>query len=174
MLVVNVDAPADPATTVDIDLSEILQVTININKLTVSAAGVIIDKELKPDPIPITVDDGTVSEIVDRVRGGIAITITLTNPFPIEVRGTFDLGAAVQLSDEQKSITVRPATGGQPVITRKEVSLTREQLRAFLERGVFSFEGRVSADDVVRLETDKEIRVAISVDVSLVTEPEEA
>ena len=38
-------------------------------------------------------------------------------------------------------MTVRPGTGAQPVTTTKEVTLTREQLRAFLERGIFSFGG---------------------------------
>ena len=173
-LVVDVDAPADPGTTVDLDLSDTIQATISVEGLTVSAVGVLVDKELEPDPQPITVAEGTVSEIVDRVSGEAGITITLVNPFPIEVSGTFDLGEAVQLTDAQRSIRVRPATGEQPVDTRKEVRLTREQLRAFLERGVFSFGGRVTTDDVVTLDTDKEIRVTISVDVSLLTEPEEA
>ena len=173
-LVVAVDAPADPGSIVDIDLSETMQAEITVNELTVSAAGVVIDKELELDPEPLTVDEDTVSEIVDRVRGRVAITVAFTNPFPIAVQGTFDLGDAVALTDEQKSISVRPGTAEEPVTTTKEVTLTRAQLRAFLERGIFSFGGRVSTDDVVTLHTDKEIRVTISVDVSLVTEPEEA
>ena len=173
-LVVDVDAPADPDTTVDLDLSDTMQATISVEGLTVSTVGVLVDKELEPDPQPITVDEGAVSEIVDRVSGELAIIITLVNPFPIEVSGAFDLGEAVRLTNQQRSITVPAATGEQPVETRKEVRLTREQLRAFLERGVFSFGGRVTTDDVVRLDTDKEIRVTISVDVSLLTEPEEA
>ena len=90
------------------------------------------------------------------------------------MQGTFDLGDAVPLTDAQKSISVRPGTAAEPVTSTKKVTLTRAQLRAFLERGVLSFRGRVSTDDVVPLHTDKEIRVSISVDVSLVTEPEEA
>ena len=173
-LVVDVDAPADPGTIVDIDLSETMSAELAVNELTVSAAGVVIDKELELDPEPLNVDEGTVSEIADRVRGRVAITVAFTNPFPIAVQGTFDLGDAVPLTDAQKSISVRPGTAAEPVTSTKEVTLTRAQLRAFLERGVFSFGGRVSTDDVVTLHTDKEIRVSISVDVSLVTEPEEA
>ena len=172
-LVVFIDAPADPGTTVDINPSDTMQVTLEVDDLAVRAATVIIDKELEPEPQPITVDDDTVAAIVDRLKGEVAITITFTNPFPIEAQGTFDLGEAVQLTDEQRSITVRPGSGAQPVTTTKEVTLTREQLRAFLERGIFSFGGRVTTDGVVRLDTDKEIRVTISVDASLVTEPEE-
>ena len=171
--VVSVDAPADPGTTVDIDPSDTMQATIGVDDLVVRAATVIIDKELELEPRPITVDDDTVAAIVDRLKGGVEITITFTNPFPIEVQGTFDLGEAVQLTAEQQSVTVRPGTGAQPVTTTKEVTLTREQLRAFLERGIFSFGGRATTDGVVRLETDKEIRVTISVDASFVTEPEE-
>lgn len=173
-LVVDVDAPADPDATVDLDLSDTMRAVISVDGLRVSAVGVLIDKELELDPEPITVDEGAVSEIVGRVSGEMGITISLVNPFPIAVRGTFDLGSAVQLTPEQRSITVRPATGEQPVTTTKDVTLTREQLQAFLERGIFSFGGRVTTDDVVRLDTDKEIRVTISVDVSLLTEPEEA
>lgn len=131
------------------------------------------DKEVVAGPHPINVDDDTVAAIVDRVRGEVEIAVTFNNPFPIEVQGTFGLGDAVQLTAEQQSVTVRPGTGAQPVITTKEVTLTPEQLRAFLERGIFSFGGRVTTDDVVRLDTDKEIRVTITVGVSLVTEPEE-
>ena len=171
--VVSIDAPADPGTTVDIDPSDTMQATIVVDDLAVSAAAVIIDKELEPEPHPITVDNDTVDAIVDRLTGGVAIAITFTNPFPIEVQGTFDLGEAVLLTDEQRSITVRPGTGAQPVTTTKEVTLTREQLRAFLERGIFSFGGRATTGGVVRLDTDKEIRVTISVDASFVTEPGE-
>ena len=172
-LVVSVDAPADPGVTVEVDPSDTMQVQIDIDDLVVSAAGVIIDKELETEPVPIAVDDDTVDAILDRLRGGVAITIAFTNPFPIEVQGIFDLGEAVPLTEEQRSITVRPGTSAQPVTTTKEVTLTREQLRAFLERGIFSFGGRATTDGVVRLDTDKEIRVTISVDASFVTEPEE-
>ena len=119
-------------------------------------------------------DENTVSEIVDRVRADVGVTIKLVNPFPIEVAGTFDLGQGVQLTTEQKSITVKPATGEQPATTTKEVALTREQLRAFLEQGAFSFGGKVFTDGVVTLDTDKEMTVTITVDVSLLTEPVDA
>ena len=91
-LVADVNAPADPATPVDIDLNETMSATLSVDRLVASAVRVTIDKTLAPEPQPITVDEGTVSEIVDRVTGPVGITITLVNPFPITVQGTFGLG----------------------------------------------------------------------------------
>ena len=77
--------------------------TIDIDDLVVSAAAVIIDKELETrasSPSPSTTTRSPT--IVGRLKGDVEITITFTNPFPIEVRGTFDLGDAVQLTAEQQ------------------------------------------------------------------------
>ena len=173
-LVVDIDAAADPSTTVDIDLSETIRVTTEVKDVTVSAATVRIDKEFETDGQPINVDDDTVSEIIDRITGDTTIIITFTNPFPIQVEGTLDLGEAVQLTDEEMRLSVRPGTSDRPVDTRKELTLTRAELQTFLEQGEFSFMGRVSTDDAVTLDTDQTIRIRIAIDVSLVTEPEGA
>ena len=143
-----------------------------VKDLTVSAAAVRIDKPIEIDPEPISVDDDTVSEIVDRVRGTTTVTVTFTNPFPIEVWGTIDLGDAVQLTADEQSVEIPSGTPDEPGTFEKTLTITREELQAFLERGQFSFSGNAATDGVVTLDTDQEIRVRITVDVSLVTEPE--
>lgn len=172
-LVVRVNAPAG-SDIVNVDLNRPIRVTAEVEDLTVSAAAVLIDKPIGLDPEPIDVDDDTVSEIIDRVTGTTTITITFINPFPIEMQGTIDLGEAVSLTDAQKSVTVRPGTRDEPAATTKELAITRDQLKAFLERGQFAFTGNVSTGGVVDLDTDQEIRVRVEVDVSVVTEPEDA
>ena len=172
-LVVDIDAPAR-SDTVNVDLNRALRVTAEVRGLTVSAAAVRIDKPIEIDPEPVNADDETVSEIIDRITGTTTITITLTNPFPIEVQGTIDLGEAVPLTDAEKWITVAPGTRDEPVITTKRLTVTREQLQAFLARGRFSIAGRVSTDGVATLDTDQEIRVRVTVDVSVASEPEDA
>ena len=170
-LVVDVDAPAG-SDIVNVDLSKKIQVAAEVKDLTVSAAAVRIDKPIEIDPEPISVDDDTVSEIVERVTGMTTVTVTFTNPFPIEVRGTIDLGDAVQLTTDEQSVKIDSGTRGKPQTTAKTLKITPEALQAFLERGQFSFRGNAETGGVVTLDTDQEIRVRITVDVSLVTEPE--
>ena len=170
-LVVTVDAPAG-SDIVNVDLSKKIRVAAEVEDLTVSAAVVLIDKPIEIDPQPIDVDDDTVSEIVDRVTGTTTVTITLTNPLPIEMQGTIDLGDGVPLTAAEQSVAVASGTPDEPKTTTKTLTITREELQAFLERGQFSFSGNAATGGVVTLDTDQEIRVRITVDVSLVTEPE--
>ena len=171
-LEITIDSPADPTTTVNVDLDNTIRVTTEVDALTVSAAGVRVDKEVAADPQSISLDEETTSEIVDRVKGDITITITFINPFPVKVQGTIDLGTAVRLTEEERSVTIKPGTSAKPVTTSKAVTITDEELQAFLKRGVYSFAGRVLSDGVVTLDTDAEILVRIAVDLSLVTESE--
>ncbi len=123
---------------------------------------------------PVNVDDDTVSEIVDRVTGPTTITVTLTNPFPIEVRGTMDLGDTVPLTTAERSVTVAAGTRDEPETTVKTLTITPEELQAFLERGQFSFNGNAVTDGVRTLDPDQEIRVRVTVDVSVASEPVDA
>ena len=75
-------------------------------------------------------------------------------------------------SDRPTSRYRRSPRIAEPKTTTKTLTITREELQAFLERGQFSFRGNAATGGVVTLDTDQEIRVRITVDVSLVTEPE--